>query len=237
MLNEVSLTIFHGDTVAIMGASGAGKSTLLQIIGTLDTPDAGTYLFEGQDVLAMSQKNQADFRNRHIGFVFQFHHLLPEFTALENVMMPGLIGRMKRPEAERQASELLEQVGLADRLQHQPGELSGGEQQRVAIARALFMKPKILLADEPTGNLDLKTSAEIHKVLQDLNLQMNITLVIVTHNPELASQMRVQLLVDSGKIIPFHQGDDRLEGRIDPALMNHLPASGLPFDAGRVDKA
>lgn len=210
VLRELDLTIHEGDRIAIMGASGAGKSTLLQIIGTLDTPSSGRVLFDGKDVFARSSTELASFRNKEIGFVFQFHHLLPEFTALENVMMPGLIGRKGRPESERRAAELLELVGLSDRRHHQPGELSGGEQQRVAIARALFMKPRVLLTDEPTGNLDLKTGAGIHAVLRDLNEQTGVTVIVVTHDPRLADEMPIRLLVENGKLVPFARGESKL---------------------------
>ena len=231
VLDSVELRLMRGDMVSIMGASGAGKSTLLQILGTLDEPTEGRYVFDGEEVFERPAKAVARFRNQQIGFVFQFHHLLPEFTALENVMMPGLIGRMKRNEASARARELLEVVGLGDRVQHQPGELSGGEQQRVAIARALFMKPKLLLADELTGNLDQATSAGIHKTLKRLNEEVGITIVIVTHDPRLAEQMTIQLLVDSGKIIPFHVGDERLGSRLPEALLSREPTRPLTFDS------
>lgn len=230
VLDSVDLTLMRGDMVSIMGASGAGKSTLLQILGTLDEPTQGHYIFDGEDVFKRSSKAVARFRNQQIGFVFQFHHLLPEFTALENVMMPGLIGRMKKPDAARRANELLEMVGLKDRVQHQPGELSGGEQQRVAIARALFMEPKLLLADEPTGNLDQATSGGIHHILRELNEEVGITIVIVTHDPRLAAQMPIQLLVDSGKIIPFHQGDERIGNRLSEELLMRAPTKPLTFE-------
>ncbi len=213
VLRELDLAIHEGDRIAIMGASGAGKSTLLQIIGTLDTPTSGRVLFDGRDVFARSSAELASFRNKEIGFVFQFHHLLPEFTALENVMMPGLIGRRGRAESEKRADELLELVGLSPRRLHQPGELSGGEQQRVAIARALFMKPRVLLTDEPTGNLDLKTGAGIHAVLRDLNEQTGVTVIVVTHDPRLADEMPIRLLVDDGKLVPFARGDSRIDFR------------------------
>ncbi len=230
VLDEVDLKLMRGDMVSIMGASGAGKSTLLQILGTLDEPTEGNYLFDGEYVFKRSSNDVAKFRNQQIGFVFQFHHLLPEFTAIENVMMPGLIGRMKKTEAAGRAAELLELVGLKERMQHQPGELSGGEQQRVAIARALFMKPKLLLADEPTGNLDLSTSGGIHHTLQKLNEEVGITIVIVTHDPRLAEQMTIQLLVDSGKIIPFHKGDERIGQRLPEELLMRSPTKPLTFE-------
>ena len=224
VLDEVDLLLYGGDMVSIMGESGAGKSTLLQIIGTLDSPSSGQYLFGGEDVFARKSKHVAAFRNERIGFVFQFHHLLPEFTALENVMMPGLIGRMKRSEAERRAEDLLARVGLADRVGHQPGELSGGEQQRVAIARALFMGPRVLLADEPTGNLDQKTSAGIHRVLRELNESTGITIIIVTHDARLANEMPIQLLVADGKILPFNPGDERIGDRLPEELLHRRPS-------------
>ena len=235
VLDEVELRLGRGDMVAIMGASGAGKSTLLQILGTLDEPTEGKYIFDGEDVFKRGAKAVAKFRNQQIGFVFQFHHLLPEFTALENVMMPGLIGRHKKQAVESRAQELLELVGLKDRVQHQPGELSGGEQQRVAIARALFMEPKLLLADEPTGNLDLATSGGIHKILKDLNDQIGITIVIVTHDPRLADQMPIQLLVDEGKIIPFHKGDERIGERLPVEMLSKEPTRPLTFSPQGVD--
>lgn len=181
VLEEMDVNFFAGDRIAIMGPSGAGKSTLLQVLGTLDTPTSGRIRFGGEDVFKRSSSALARFRNEQIGFVFQFHHLLPEFTALENVMMPGLIRRMKRNEAQIRAEELLELVGLTERVHHQPGELSGGEQQRVAIARALFNKPRLLLADEPTGNLDPQTSVEVMEVLQEINKNGN-TILMATHD-------------------------------------------------------
>lgn len=219
VLQEVDLNIMPGDRVAIMGPSGAGKSTLLQIMGTLDAPTGGKLMFDEADIFSRPSSALAKFRNEHVGFVFQFHHLLPEFTALENVMMPGLIARQKRMDAEARALELLTKVGLAERLQHQPGELSGGEQQRVAIARALFMNPRLLLADEPTGNLDLSTGAEIHALLRELNQTTGITVVVVTHDPRLADQMDVQLLVDQGKLVPLIPGDVRTRGRLPEHLI------------------
>ena len=213
VLDEVDLLLYGGDMVSIMGESG-----------TLDSPSSGQYLFGGEDVFARKSKHVAAFRNERIGFVFQFHHLLPEFTALENVMMPGLIGRMKRSEAERRAEDLLARVGLADRVGHQPGELSGGEQQRVAIARALFMGPRVLLADEPTGNLDQKTSAGIHRVLRELNESTGITIIIVTHDARLANEMPIQLLVADGKILPFNPGDERIGDRLPEELLHRRPS-------------
>ncbi len=197
VLKGVNLSIDRGETIALVGASGAGKSTLLHIMGTLDRPSSGQVLFNGEDIFQLNDSSLASFRNRSLGFVFQFHHLLSEFTALENTMMPALISGLKREEAKGLALELLNDVGLGHRLGHKPGELSGGEQQRVAIARALVLSPQLLLADEPTGNLDTKTSEEVHALLYDLHDNKGITLVIVTHNESLAAGMdRTIRLVD-----------------------------------------
>jgi lipoprotein-releasing system ATP-binding protein len=197
VLNGITLKVAAGETIALVGASGAGKSTLLHIIGTLDRPTSGKVLFGYDDVFQMCDKTLAQFRNRSIGFVFQFHHLLPEFSALENVMMPLLISGMNKDEAEHIAAGLLGDVRLAHRLTHKPGELSGGEQQRVAIARALVMSPRLLLADEPTGNLDMKTSDEVHDILAGIHREKGITLIIVTHNERLAARMgKIVRLVD-----------------------------------------
>ena len=187
VLKGVDLSVEAGEVVAIMGASGAGKSTLLQILGTLLTPDAGSLEIDGTNVLALKGNALSAFRNRRIGFVFQAHHLLPEFTAQENVMMPALIGGESTSEARKRALELLQTVGLAERTGHKPSELSGGEQQRVAIARALVNGPAILFADEPTGNLDTRTKEEIHRLFFDLRKKMNQTIVIVTHDTGLAA--------------------------------------------------
>ena len=186
VLKGVNFWADEGEVVAIVGASGAGKSTLLQILGTLLSPDEGTLEIDGTDVLHLGEKALAAFRNRRIGFVFQAHHLLPEFTALENVMIPALIGGESTAEARKRALELLQTVGLAERTGHKPSELSGGEQQRVAIARALVNRPAILFADEPTGNLDTHTKEEIHRLFFDLRKKMNHTIVIVTHDAGLA---------------------------------------------------
>lgn len=197
VLTGIDLDLEQGTTVALVGASGAGKSTLLHLLGALDRPSGGTVLFHGEDLFSKSDRDLASFRNRCIGFVFQFHHLLPEFTALENVMMPALIARIAKEEARSRAEELLTDVGLAHRLTHRPGELSGGEQQRVAIARALALSPELLLADEPTGNLDMKTSEGVHALLGELQQKKGLTLVVVTHNEQLASAMgRVVRLAD-----------------------------------------
>ncbi len=199
VLRGIDLTFYQGERVAIVGASGVGKTTLLHILGTLDRPTSGKVLYGGRDVFILNEKELAFFRNREIGFVFQFHHLLPEFNALENTMMPCLIYGMAKKEASARAEEILTLVGLKDRLSHKPGELSGGEQQRVAVARALVLEPKILLADEPTGNLDSKTGEAVFSLLQELNRIKNVTLIMVTHNPNLASQMPRQILLLDGK--------------------------------------
>jgi lipoprotein-releasing system ATP-binding protein len=199
ILSGISFALEPGEMVAIVGASGVGKSTLLHVLGTLDLPSSGSIRFDGEELTRMGPARLSEFRNREIGFVFQFHHLLPEFTALENVMMPGLIHRVARPLAERRARELLGRVGLAERLTHKPGELSGGEQQRVALARALFMRPSLLLADEPTGNLDSRTGEEIHALIMELNRELGMTMLIVTHNPDLAARLpRCLHMVDGG---------------------------------------
>jgi lipoprotein-releasing system ATP-binding protein len=197
VLKGINLTLEAATTTALVGASGAGKSTLLHVLGALDRPTSGTVCFNGDNLFQKNDRDLASFRNRSIGFVFQFHHLLSEFTALENVMMPALIARVPRDEARGMAEELLADVGLAHRVTHRPGELSGGEQQRVAIARALVMSPALLLADEPTGNLDMKTSDGVHAVLADLQQKKGLTLVVVTHNERLATAMgRTIRLVD-----------------------------------------
>ena len=186
VLKGVNLEIQKGEIVSIIGKSGAGKTTLLQIIGTLDKADSGKVVINGVDVSGLSEKELAEFRNKHIGFIFQFHQLLPEFNALENVMMPAMIGRMDWKEAEKRATELLTDLGLGERLTHKPNELSGGEKQRVAAARALMMKPDVILADEPSGSLDEENKRELHKLLKQMQDQYNQTIVIVTHDKELA---------------------------------------------------
>ena len=200
VLNGVSLEIKRGEIVAIVGASGVGKTTLLHILGTLDRPTRGTIRFDGEDVFARSDQSLAEFRNRKMGFVFQFHHLLPEFTALENTMMPSLIRRDRREDARAAAAHVLKEVGLEHRMEHRTGELSGGERQRVAVARALVLGPDLVLADEPTGNLDSHTGEDVFRLMQDLNRAKGITFVIVTHNEALSSQAdRIIRMVD-GKI-------------------------------------
>ena len=197
VLKGTDLEVKKAEIVAIVGASGVGKSTLLHLIGGLDRPTEGTIFYEGKDIFSLNDQELDRFRNEEIGFVFQFHHLLPELTALENVAMPGLIARQKSDVAQDRAKELLEYVGLGERLEHRPSELSGGERQRVAIARALVNQPKVVLADEPTGNLDQKTSEAVHDLLWTLNDQFSQTFIIVTHNQTLAQRAdRLIQLVD-----------------------------------------
>ncbi len=200
VLRGVSLEIEAGSVVAIVGVSGVGKSTLLHMLGALDHPDEGTVHYGDTDLFSQSEEELASFRNSHIGFVFQFHHLLPEFTALENVMMPLLISRMDKDQAASQAEKLLTDVGLQQRLTHKSGELSGGEQQRVAIARALINTPRVLLADEPTGNLDTQTSDSVYRLLNDLNKDRSITFLYVTHNPELAKMADRTIHLKNGQV-------------------------------------
>ena len=186
VLKGVDLTVKKGEIVSIIGKSGAGKTTLLQIIGTLDKPDSGSVVIDGVDVFALKEKELADFRNRHIGFIFQFHQLLPEFTTLENVMMPAMIARMDEKEAEKRAMKLLTELGMAERITHKPNQLSGGEKQRVAAARAMMMSPDVILADEPSGSLDESNKKELHKLLLQMREQYGQTIIIVTHDKELA---------------------------------------------------
>lgn len=200
ILRDVTFDVVAGEALAIVGSSGSGKSTLLHILGTLDAATSGSVLFEGRDLSALSAKEAAHFRNRELGFVFQFHHLLPEFTTVENVAMQAIIAGMPRKEALEKAAEALETVGLAERLNHHVTTLSGGERQRAAIARATLMRPKVLLADEPTGNLDEKTGARVADVLKKLNRDTGMTLVIVTHNRELADDMDRSLELRSGEL-------------------------------------
>jgi lipoprotein-releasing system ATP-binding protein len=200
VLKGIDLRISKGEKAAIVGASGVGKTTFLHVLGTLDRPTSGKVLYERRDVFMLDERALALFRNREIGFVFQFHHLLPEFSALENVMMPCLIQGISRGEAGRKAESILTLVGLRDRLIHKPGELSGGEQQRVAVARAMVLEPKVLLADEPTGNLDTKTGDSVFDLLDELNRTKGVTLIIVTHNPALAARMSHQIQLVDGRI-------------------------------------
>jgi len=208
ILKGIDLVIEEGEMLCIVGPSGAGKSTLLHLLGTLDLPSEGKIFYDQEDVTTYSSSKLADFRNRSIGFVFQFHHLLPEFTALENVMMPGRIRGERTVDLEQRARDLLTEVGLSERLTHRPGELSGGEQQRVALARALIMSPRLVLADEPTGNLDTTTGSAMHELLFRLNETRGTTFLVVTHSPELAALMpRVVRMLD-GRI-----DSDRKNGR------------------------
>ena len=201
VLKGIDLTFVTGERGAIVGASGVGKTTLLHILGTLDRPTSGKVLYQGEDVFTMNERELALFRNREIGFVFQSHHLLPEFNALENTMMPCLIQGIPRTEAALSAESILTLVGLKDRLSHKPGELSGGEQQRVAVARALVLEPKLLLADEPTGNLDTKTGESVFNLLQEINQIKGVTLIVVTHNLKLASKLSRQIHLIDGKAL------------------------------------
>ncbi len=200
IIDGLDFTVRAGETVAIVGASGIGKSTLLHIIGTLDRPDEGSLTISGEDVFKYDDARLARFRNEAVGFVFQFHHLLPEFSAIENVMMPALIKGNGRAGARREAGELLSAMGMAHRLEHRVPDLSGGEQQRVALARALMLKPLLLLADEPTGNLDKDNSEQVHRLLYDLNQQKGMTLIVVTHNLELAAYMSRRVTLTHGKL-------------------------------------
>ncbi len=200
VLKGVDLEVKQGEIVAITGASGAGKSTLLHLIGTLDTADSGAINFLGKEVFKMKKKELAKFRNKNIGFVFQFHHLLPEFTALENVCIPGYISNTPKKEVEQRAEELLKMLGLSDRMHHKPSQLSGGEQQRVSVARALINNPSVVLADEPSGNLDSKNAEELHKLFFELRDTFNQTFIIVTHNNLLSEMSDRKLVMKDGLI-------------------------------------
>jgi lipoprotein-releasing system ATP-binding protein len=201
VLKGVSLEITKGDLVCIVGPSGAGKSTLLHIIGTLDKADSGTVTINNQQISSLKDNELSDFRNQHLGFVFQFHHLLPEFTALENVSIPAFIAKKNEAETKKRAKELLDFLGLKDRLNHKPNELSGGEQQRVSVARALMNQPLVILADEPTGNLDTERSEELHQLFFDLKKEFNQTFIIVTHNDLLADKADKKFVMKDGLII------------------------------------
>ncbi len=209
VLRGLDLDIQVGERLAIIGESGVGKSTLLHLLGCLDTPSAGTLLLDGVDVFAGSEAEVAALRNRNVGFVFQFHHLLPDFTALENVMLPALIARHSPRQARARGADLLERVGLGARLEHRPGELSGGEQQRVAVARAVMLRPRLLLADEPTGNLDPATGERVHELLLELNAESGSALVVATHNYALAAAL--------GRVVRL------VGGRIEPAVLEPAP--------------
>lgn len=201
VLKGINLTVSGGEMIGIVGASGAGKSTLLHILGGLDRPTSGKILFEGREVALLDDDALAEFRNKSVGFVFQFHHLLPEFNALENVLMPGLISNRPYAEIEAEAKQLLSELGLSERMRHRPGELSGGEQQRVAVARALIQNPKVVLADEPTGNLDTSTGKELFALLTGLNRKKGITFMIVTHNKDLSDRCDRVLEMADGLLV------------------------------------
>ncbi len=201
VLHDLSLTVERGEVVSIVGASGAGKTTLLQIIGTLSRPDSGSVVIDGIDVSTMRDRELSGFRNSKIGFVFQFHNLLPEFTAFENVCIPGLIGGRDRSEVEHRAAELIDMMGLRDRRDHKPAEMSGGEQQRIAIARALINSPAVLLADEPSGNLDTRNRDEIHRLFLELRDRLGQTIMIVTHDEKLAGMADRRIVMSDGRII------------------------------------
>lgn len=200
VLKGLNLTVTSGESLAVLGVSGAGKSTLIHILGTLDRPTSGSVHFDGLNVFEWDEKRLARFRNERIGFVFQFFNLLPEFTSMENTMMPALVSGMSRRQAIKRAEIILNEVGLGDRMDHKPGELSGGEQQRVAVARSLIMEPEVLLTDEPTGNLDRSTAVKIEDMLIDLNKNRKVTLIIVTHNKSLADRMVRSIGLSDGRI-------------------------------------
>ncbi|HLW70922.1 MAG TPA: ABC transporter ATP-binding protein [Candidatus Binataceae bacterium] len=200
VLRDLALEVMAGEEIAIVGQSGVGKSTLLHMLGSLEAPTAGKVLFEDHDLFAMDAKRMADFRNRNLGFVFQFHYLLGDFSAVENVMMPALIARLNQREARARATEVLELVGLGDKSHRRPTELSGGEQQRVAVARAVVMRPRLVLADEPTGNLDPHTAGEIHELFHRLNTSLGVTLVVATHNERLSRSMGRTLRLREGRL-------------------------------------
>jgi len=200
VLQDLSLTVAAGELIAVVGQSGTGKSTLLNILGSLERPSSGKVLFEGLDLFALDERALADFRNRKLGFVFQFHYLLADFNALENVMMPALIGRVPEREARERAERMLAMVGLGDKLHRRPAELSGGEQQRVAVARAVVQSPRLVLADEPTGNLDPHTADEVHELFHKLNRELDVTLIVATHNERLTRSMGRALRLKDGKL-------------------------------------
>lgn len=226
VLKGIDLHINKGEVVSIVGPSGAGKTTLLQIIGTLDSPDSGDITIDGIDVRKLNQKKLADFRNKHIGFVFQFHQLLPEFTAIENIMIPAFIAGMSKSEAKKRAMELLDFMGLADRAKHKPNELSGGEKQRIAVARALVNNPSVILADEPSGSLDSQNKAELHQLFFDLRDKMGQTFVIVTHDETLASITDRTIRMEDGRLAQEPQPQDApsedLSSQNTPSQQNQL---------------
>jgi lipoprotein-releasing system ATP-binding protein len=201
VLRGLDLEVVAGEEIAIVGQSGVGKSTLLHVLGSLEAPSAGKILFEGQDLFAMDERALAEFRNSKLGFVFQFHYLLADFSALENVMLPGLIGRLADQEAHQRAEQMLELVGLKDKLHRRPTELSGGEQQRVAVARAVVLRPKLVLADEPTGNLDPHTADEVHGLFHRLNRELGVTFMVATHNERLSRSMGRTLRLREGRLV------------------------------------
>jgi lipoprotein-releasing system ATP-binding protein len=209
VLQDLELVLERGEMVAVLGQSGVGKSTLLHLLGCLDHPDGGDYLFDGRDVFQRSPAELARFRNRHVGFVFQFHHLLPEFSALENVLMPRLIRREHRRQVEDKGRALLEEMGLADRMDHRPSQLSGGEQQRVAIARALMADPELLLADEPTGNLDPRTSVQVFEVLRKAHDARGLTTLVASHNERLSGACDRSTLLAGGRLEPLDEAGRR----------------------------
>jgi lipoprotein-releasing system ATP-binding protein len=213
VLEDLDLKVYEGERIAVVGESGVGKSTLLHILGTLDRPSKGKVTFAGEDVFALSERDLAAFRNREVGFVFQFHHLLADFTAWENVMMPALISGKSWAQAQAQAEEILCWVGLKERLTHKPGELSGGEQQRVAVARALILRPRVVFADEPTGNLDPATGEGVVRLLFELNKEQGTTMVVVTHSEKLAAAMDRTLRLSKGKLAPLQPQGILLGGK------------------------
>jgi lipoprotein-releasing system ATP-binding protein len=201
VLRGLDLQVAAGEEIAIIGQSGVGKSTLLHVLGSLEPPTAGKIFFEGRDLFAMDEREMAEFRNARLGFVFQFHYLLADFSALENAMMPALIARMTEREARRSAEQVLQVVGLADKMHRRPAELSGGEQQRVAVARAVVLRPRLVLADEPTGNLDPQTADEVHELFHRLNRELGLTLIVATHNERLSGSMDRTLRLREGKLL------------------------------------
>ena len=203
VLKGIDMEIYEGEIVAVIGPSGSGKSTLLHILGALDRPDRGFVNFNSSDIFSLNDKELAHFRNRFVGFVFQFHHLLPEFSALENVMLPKLIAREESKQFKDKAMDILEELGLAERIHHKPGELSGGEQQRVAVARALINNPKVVIADEPSGNLDRSSAESLHNLISELRSKRNQTFILATHNLELAQRAQRIFKLEDGKLEPY----------------------------------